>query len=233
MSIVHQHAFDFFDEKRCLKCHEVKPLSEFVRDVRTRDGCGSYCLVCTKQYNADLYQANRESRIKHAHAYRLTNLDKVWAYDRFRSKANREQRRKADRIYRNANRDKIILRKRVYRDTNREAVRARNRAWHARNPGYSHKLYWRNPNRYREHSRRRLALKAAASIVPFTTEQLQAKCSYWGNRCWMCGGPQEAIDHVKPLSKGGPHVLANLRPACWSCNSSKHNTWPYPTHRRY
>lgn len=44
---------------------------------------------------------------------------------------------------------------------------------------------------------------------------------YWGNRCWMCGGPYEEADHVIPLALGGPHCLANLRPACKSCNSAK------------
>jgi len=50
--------------------------------------------------------------------------------------------------------------------------------------------------------------------------------SYWGNKCWMCEGPFEHVDHVKPLSKGGPHILANLRPACASCNASKNDRWP-------
>lgn len=35
-------------------------------------------------------------------------------------------------------------------------------------------------------------------------------------------------DHVKPLAKGGPHILANIRPACVSCNSRKHATWAGP-----
>jgi 5-methylcytosine-specific restriction endonuclease McrA len=45
--------------------------------------------------------------------------------------------------------------------------------------------------------------------------------------CWMCGGDADTVDHVKPLSKGGAHILANLRSACQSCNSSKGATWPF------
>jgi 5-methylcytosine-specific restriction endonuclease McrA len=37
-----------------------------------------------------------------------------------------------------------------------------------------------------------------------------------------------AVDHVKPITKGGSHMPANLRPICGPCNSLKHNTWPYP-----
>lgn len=31
------------------------------------------------------------------------------------------------------------------------------------------------------------------------------------------------LDHVIPLSKGGPHVLANAVLACFSCNARKGN----------
>lgn len=48
----------------------------------------------------------------------------------------------------------------------------------------------------------------------------------YGNLCWICGGPGEQIDHVKPLSKGGAHCLANLRPACFRCNNKKRAMWP-------
>jgi 5-methylcytosine-specific restriction endonuclease McrA len=67
-----------------------------------------------------------------------------------------------------------------------------------------------------------------AAVVPYTTEQLQQKIDYWGGLCWICGAPYEAIDHVKPLNKGGLHILSNLRPICRSCNTRKRDHWPYP-----
>ncbi|WP_349257835.1 HNH endonuclease [Iamia sp.] len=49
----------------------------------------------------------------------------------------------------------------------------------------------------------------------------------------MCGVEADSIDHVKPLSKGGAHMLSNLRPSCRSCNSRKGARWPFATsHRR-
>ncbi|MFI2247852.1 HNH endonuclease [Rhodococcus sp. NPDC019609] len=35
------------------------------------------------------------------------------------------------------------------------------------------------------------------------------------------------VDHEQPLSKGGPHTLANCRAAHWSCNARKHNAERY------
>jgi len=42
----------------------------------------------------------------------------------------------------------------------------------------------------------------------------------------MCGGASQLQwDHVKPLAKGGAHMLANLRLACSRCNNVKSDRW--------
>lgn len=70
--------------------------------------------------------------------------------------------------------------------------------------------------------------RMASLTVAFSPEAMQARMDYYGNRCWMCGGAFQHIDHVKPVSKGGPHMLANLRPACGPCNRSKSAKWEGP-----
>lgn len=95
--------------------------------------------------------------------------------------------------------------------------------------------YYANPEKVRardaitgtEDGRRRRAKQLAATIAPFTRQQLDARLSMFSG-CWMCGGPAGCVDHVKPLAKGGPHILANLRPACRACNGGKAARWPYP-----
>ena len=47
------------------------------------------------------------------------------------------------------------------------------------------------------------------------------------NSCAYCGyKPLKAseleVEHVQPISQGGPHTLSNIVPACKSCNMSKH-----------
>jgi 5-methylcytosine-specific restriction endonuclease McrA len=82
-----------------------------------------------------------------------------------------------------------------------------------------------------EYRRRRFGYKAAESArtLPFTQEQQDARWAMWGGRCWICGvADATEEDHVKPLSAGGWHCLANLRPACKPCNASKHGDWPLP-----
>lgn len=78
-------------------------------------------------------------------------------------------------------------------------------------------------------ARRYIARKRNAFTIPYTAEQLESKVSYWGDRCWICQTDSwTQIDHVKPLAKGGPDMLANLRPACSACNQSKRDKWPFP-----
>lgn len=83
-----------------------------------------------------------------------------------------------------------------------------------------------NAARYALHSANRRAAKRERCTGDISWEDIQAKFAYWGTRCWMCGSTERlTIDHVKPLSKGGWHVLGNIRPACLSCNCSKNNKW--------
>lgn len=65
-------------------------------------------------------------------------------------------------------------------------------------------------------NRNRRAVVGSASL-----EQVNARASMFGFRCYMCGGPWETVDHVIPLARGGTGWPANLRPACNRCNARK------------
>jgi 5-methylcytosine-specific restriction endonuclease McrA len=58
-----------------------------------------------------------------------------------------------------------------------------------------------------------------------TADQLAARAALWGWRCWVCRGPFDAVDHVKPIVVGGSNWPANLRPICQPCNSRKSSHW--------
>src|SRR5690606_26318465 len=116
-----------------------------------------------------------------------------------------------------------------------EKVRSYQRRWDRDNAEQraEYARQWREQNRGKTRaavSRRRAILKGARSI-PFTADQLDQRMSMFGCRCWMCGGPFEHMDHVKPLSRGGWHCLSNLRPSCARCNKSKADKWPVDVRR--
>jgi 5-methylcytosine-specific restriction endonuclease McrA len=56
----------------------------------------------------------------------------------------------------------------------------------------------------------------------FTLAEWEALLAATGHRCLRCGAREDlSVDHVYPLSLGGPNVLDNLQVLCVSCNSLK------------
>jgi hypothetical protein len=55
-----------------------------------------------------------------------------------------------------------------------------------------------------------------------TEEEWQARLSEYEGRCAYCPATATSKDHVVPLALGGSDEIANIVPACKSCNSSKH-----------
>lgn len=123
--------------------------------------------------------------------------------------------------YRRRHPDKVRAKNAKWRAANTEAARAANREWRERNKDYDR-------NRTREWWRTSTRRAIRSGSAPFTAEQLSQRVEYYGGKCWICKeAPYEHLDHVKPLNKGGPHILANLRPACAKCNLSKSDKWPF------
>jgi 5-methylcytosine-specific restriction endonuclease McrA len=57
-----------------------------------------------------------------------------------------------------------------------------------------------------------------------TAEQWAALITAWGG-CAYCGATDKPLqrDCVQAISRGGRYTLANIAPACGSCNASKCN----------
>jgi 5-methylcytosine-specific restriction endonuclease McrA len=190
--------------------------------------------------------ANRDRRNAWGRRWRRDNPEKARARDRLNNERYREQRRR----YNVENRDRVQAVQRDWERRNRDKCRAAHRKWRAENPDLARDATrrWQQQNRERvraslrayrranpelvrlwdrrKYDKRRMAI--AATYIPFTAQQLAQRLSMFAG-CWMCGGPKESVDHVKPLAKGGAHMLCNLRPACQSCNTRKNGRWPYKT----
>lgn len=192
------------DTKVCPTCKRDLPRTEFGTRIA---GSGntvsrSKCRACARlAARASYDSAKAAARYQRRKAEDPEGLRKVLAERSARYRAaNREQRKEQLKEWRRNNRDRVAEYARTYAVENR-AMKA---AW----------------------ERQRNARKRNLTIVPFTKAQLEARWSMFPG-CWMCGGPKETADHVKPLSAGGPHMLSNLRPACVSCNSRKRSRWPF------
>ena len=124
----------------------------------------------------------------------------------------------ANRRWREAHPERCRELDRLYRSRqNREARAATKKRWQQAN----------SERRCAAEARRNARKRSAPGYDYTTATHIAARCEMWGRRCYLCGAPMEAVDHVIPLAKGGPHWPANLRPICKSCNSAKKDKWPY------
>lgn len=193
--------------KRCPDCEQERPGWDFAPNKRLKYGLAGYCNPCwrirQRAYYAEYMKdpAYREKRRKKSAAWDAKNLDRRRAIGRKSHRTNIEARRLSAARWQRKNAE-------LYKALQREWAKA-------------------NPDKSRAYCAARRARRKGAKTVHFTAEQLAQRWAYYNGRCWLCGDEATATDHVKPLSKGGAHMLCNLRPICVPCNSVKHARWPF------
>jgi hypothetical protein len=90
------------------------------------------------------------------------------------------------------------------------------------------------PLYYKAHENRAKKSGVDCSLVPHEWEDKvrssEGKCSYCLE---FVGVDKLTMDHVIPFSRGGPHSIENVVPACLPCNCSKGaSDMPRPVHLR-
>lgn len=202
--------------KRCARCKKIQAIQQFGVDRKRKDGLNVWCRGCkSKARRREYLRVKHEQRcgvqlqldldVKTCPRCRKLKVASAFGTDR---------NRKGDLAPYCRDCTHIIMTALYARQSD---------VWLART------MKWRRENRRASSdiAHRRWARQKSATIVRFTKEQLLAKWSYWGSKCWICGVAATSTDHVKPLSKGGAHMLCNLRPICRPCNSRKSGRWPF------
>ena len=136
------------------------------------------------------------------------------AYGREWMRRNPEKAREAMRRWRARNPELRRLRNRAYKRTAHmrrgDEVNKMKAAWLAAHP----EVRRAKDQGYRARKR--------AALGSFTAEEWRALVEAYGGACGYCGeiGNVQA-DHRTPLSRGGDNSIANIIPACGSCNARK------------
>lgn len=188
--------------KPCKGCGLVRPFADYYRDRSRTDGYGRICKDCNRAKNKAWYAANGERSREAARRWQQENATRRAEYDRVKYLVNRKK------------------------------IDDRTQEWVKRNRGRRAAIQAKSQRRASELATRRIrqANRRAAKLTfpPIPESLLAARVAYFGGRCWICReAPFEHLDHVKPLSAGGPHLLSNIRPACAACNIRKGSQWPY------
>lgn len=211
--------------KRCPSCEQDKPIDQFNRAAKTKDGLRYNCRDCQRISRKAYYESNKEraNAVSRAH---------YWA--------NREAYAERWQHYYAENKETVLQQRRAFnrgyfqrRKAHIYAVRARWKASHlstVRN--YSNRHYHKNKARYAKYRRERFQQNPehfrAIRRAYTGTRSLRLRSrllALYNSRCHICGRPitpdHFSVDHIIPRAHGGTNEFANLAPAHRRCNSSR------------
>ena len=184
------------DAKVCTKCKEEKPRSEFYKNRRVKDGFQNQCKVCEKQY----YQENREKILNRAKQHYQENREKILDYAKQHYQENKEKLPDYRKQYYQENKEKLS--------------------------DYFKQHYQENKELYIERAAKRRALKIKAipeALIDCPVEKGRLVQIYnLRDVLTKATGVEYHVDHIWPLSKGGPHWSGNLQIITAEENRSKH-----------
>lgn len=203
--------------KHCNTCDTTKPVAEFNKHKRMKDGLASVCKVCKRaidkvyrEQNRDLVAKGKAKCYQEKKAY-YDKKNKQWV-------KNNPEARKAivNRYYQN-HREKVLAYLSEYRQQNKEVCAARIKDWADR-----------NPERIRAKDAKRRSAKANALPSWLTEDQLEHIVSIYAHakECEMLTGDKYHVDHIVPLQGKnvcGLHVPWNLQVLPADLNLSKSN----------
>ena len=66
--------------KRCSKCGQIKPISEFYKKKSSKDGLYSCCKQCHKSMKAQYYQSNKDAILKKIAEYYQAHKEAIQKY---------------------------------------------------------------------------------------------------------------------------------------------------------
>ena len=181
------------------------------------------------EQNKAYYEANKEKIAEQNKAYNAANKEKITEFRKAYYEANKEKVLKSRKAYRAANKEKIAEYKKAHRAANKEKMAELDKAYYEANKeeiAESRKAYREaNKERCLEYSSRRRARKRKA-IPKFLrnceVERKRLQDTYKLRQLISdATGIEHHVDHMVPLSKGGPHWSGNLQILTATENLSK------------
>ena len=178
----------------------------------------------------------KEQRAAYDKAYRAANREKAAAQKKVYRAANREKIAAYIKIYQAKNREKLSAMKKARYPEIREKALAYNKVYRAENceklAAMKKVYYTAHLDEHLAYHHKQRAKKAGVKIGD--SKAILAWIKGWKTEaavaCHYCSsiapGTDMTVDHVVPISAGGPHDLYNLVVCCLSCNSSKQNKLP-------
>lgn len=193
-------------KKFCARCEQVLSVNLFGKHKGRKDGLSVWCKKCNLEYSK---------------TYRADDPERRKAYDKAYYERNKEKLYWDLKAWREANPEKHLAQIRKFNEENRERRNAQARLRNRLDP---------EKQRNKKHRRRALENDVESGFKLSLQELLESQNG-------LCAGndiysnceqsnkkiPRWTVDHIIPLSRGGPDIWWNTQAMCRSCNSSKHD----------
>jgi hypothetical protein len=226
--------------KKCSKCGEVKPVSEFHKNKREKDGYCVWCKECVSKYQKAYRENNAEKIKKWQKEYYEKNAEKLKENSVNWNKNNIDKHKARSKRWtkNNPKRRKELTKK--YRENHRKELREKNKKYRKDNPEKSResqRKYLNNKNKRDPKSRLRNSVRAAIwaliksnkngrhweDIVGYTREDLikHLESQFKDGMSWENYGKKGwTIDHIRPISSFN-FISCNDKEfkECWSLNN--------------
>lgn len=176
------------------------------------------CEQCASEQCISWRAENPELAYERARAWKSRNPGKLAKYRKEGRRRNASRIKQQEKRYREKNPEKKQAAMRAWKRKNSDRVAAYGKEYRARN---REKLSGYNSV---QKAKRRASEDVGVPLGTFLGwRHAQPKvCFYCGAEC----ATNFHVDHFMPLSKGGQHVLTNLRIACPGCNLRKNAKLP-------
>ena len=212
--------------KICSRGRKELPLDMFHKDATKKDGHGTTCKDCRREYNRQWAAENPEKRKEQDKIYRERHPEKINKKSAKWAKENPEEVKKIQKKWRENNKEAEKIRKKKWVQENPELNAQQTERWRQRYPErvaeVNKRTYEKNKIKFFERNMRRKAMQLEAQVGTVNYKEILSRDNYI---CHICGGviqPNDVhFDHVIPLARGGPHSMDNIKVAHSFCNLSK------------
>jgi len=139
-------------EKRCSKCGEVKPISEFHKNKNGKYGVRADCKLCFKELIKNHYEENKEQIKEIKKKYRKENKEYYKEYRKKYYKENKENIKENIKKYREENKEYLKKKNKKYYEENKEKIIEYAKKYYEENKEYytEYKKKWREDNRNKD-----------------------------------------------------------------------------------
>lgn len=231
--------------KTCKQCDEWKPLVKFLKggyiggrsprcrtcvdppeNARARDRVRYRQPHRNKQVRDKVlkWKANNAGHVRQWHqAHHQANKESHNARSRQAYLENKERRSLDAKAYRESHKEEIAASRAIYRNNNADSIReAQRRSYqiHKESRLAKSKAYRKAHPEVKQICEARRYARKKGSRGFFGVRVWRQILIAYGPMCLKCKEQKPlTVDHVVPVSKGGPDCVCNIQPLCLSCNN--------------